>query len=64
MAFNSFCANFRRHLSSVLFLEKLSGGNKLKCKVERLNDEPSHLDLRCLQNLIKIASGSEKVKAG
>ena len=29
--------NFRRHLSSALFFDKLSVGNKCICKVERLN---------------------------
>ena len=52
---------------------KLSLGKKLICKIERLNvklrksgwpahDEPSHLDLCCLQNPIFIACGSERVK--
>ena len=69
--------NFRRHLSSVFFffLNKLSLGKKslyVKLKDwmsnsvdpdETAHDEPSHLDLCCLQKPIIIACGSERVNA-
>ena len=65
--------NFRRHLSSLFFFNKLSLEKKFIFKVERLNVkqrrsrgdgsyELSHLDLCCLQKPIIIACGSEKVK--
>ena len=69
--------NFRLHVSSALFFNKLSIGKKLICKVGRLivklrrswwdgslsYYESSHLDLCYLQKPIIIACGSERVKA-
>ena len=48
---------FRLPLSSALFLNKLSIGKKLICKVERLNVK------RCLQKYIIVAYSSERVNA-
>ena len=52
--------NFRRHLSSAFYFNKLSFGKAFICKVERLNViEPSHLDLCYLQKPIIIMAVKE-----